>query len=122
MGAGDETRGGNAETEPPARASDRASFTRLADRSDAGRDRADSHAAGTPGGGTAVGGLAGTNIGDGDPSDAGLEHAMGSGNFDAAIEEDDAETSTYSGPSGGAVGGTPAGKRVAGGKARPATP
>ena len=31
--------------------------------------RADIHAAGTPGGGTAVGGLAGTNVGDGSPDD-----------------------------------------------------
>src|SRR5258708_3507364 len=37
----------------------------------------DSHAAGTAGGGTAVGGLAGTNIGRGDPDEADLEGAAG---------------------------------------------
>jgi RNA polymerase-binding transcription factor DksA len=85
----------------------------------AGRERdegeADVHAAGTAGGGTAVGGLAGTNIGDGGPSDAGLEQAMGSGNFDvrAAADQDD---EAYAGPSGGAVGGTPANKRASGGR------
>ena len=39
----------------------------------------DRHAAGTPGGGTAAGGLAGTNRGTGDPANADLEGAMGSG-------------------------------------------
>jgi RNA polymerase-binding transcription factor DksA len=80
-------------------------------------EKPDIHAAGTAGGGTAVGGLAGTNIGDGAPSGAGLEDAMGSGNFDA--EEADAEDNdAYAGASGGAVGGTPAGKRARGGRAR----
>lgn len=37
------------------------------------------HAAGTPAGGLASGGLAGTNAGDGSPENAGLEEAMGSG-------------------------------------------
>jgi RNA polymerase-binding transcription factor DksA len=78
-------------------------------------DMADVHAAGTAGGGTAVGGLAGTNIGDGAPTGAGLEDAMGSGNFDA--EEVDAEdNNAYAGLTGGAVGGTPAGKRASGGR------
>lgn len=86
----------------------------------------DSHAAGTPGGGTAVGGLAGTNVGAGEPEDADLESAMGSGTFDAAIEGEQApaqrktaeegESGGYSGHSGGAVGGTPANKRARGGK------
>jgi RNA polymerase-binding transcription factor DksA len=79
---------------------------------------ADIHAAGTPGGGTAVGGLAGTNTGEGDPADADLENAMGSGNFDVGLEDDDEETSAYAGSAGGAVGGTPAGKRAVGGKRR----
>ena len=75
----------------------------------------DVHAAGTAGGGTAVGGLAGTNIGAGTPGDAGLEEAMGSGNFD--VEQVDAEDNgAYAGISGGAVGGTPAGKRASGGR------
>jgi RNA polymerase-binding transcription factor DksA len=74
---------------------------------------ADVHAAGTAGGGTAVGGLAGTNIGDGAPDGAGLEDAMGSGNFDVGLEAEDPEA--YAGPSGGAVGGTPANKRAVNG-------
>jgi RNA polymerase-binding transcription factor DksA len=77
-------------------------------------EKPDVHAVGTAGGGTAVGGLAGTNIGDGAPSGAGLEDAMGSGNFDA--EEVDAEdNNAYAGPAGGAVGGTPTNKRARGG-------
>jgi RNA polymerase-binding transcription factor DksA len=84
---------------------------------DAGPDR-DVHAAGTAGGGTAVGGLAGTNLGDGAPSEADLEAAAGSGNFDVAIDGDEGDEvpQAYAGPSGGAVGGTPANKRAAGGK------
>ncbi len=82
------------------------------------RKEADIHAAGTAGGGTAEGGLAGTNIGEGDPDNADLDGAMGSGNHDIAIEEDDEPTVAYSGPAGGAVGGTPAGKRAVGGKTR----
>lgn len=88
-----------------------------------GRCGDDPHAAGTPGGGTAVGGLAGTNIGAGDPENADLESAMGSGNFDVALEGEQGEQPTaadtpdgYSGQSGGAVGGTPANKRATGGK------
>jgi RNA polymerase-binding transcription factor DksA len=48
------------------------------------RDRADlpfahdEHAAGTPGGGTSLGGLAGTNIGHGDPTIGDLDDASGS--------------------------------------------
>lgn len=88
-------------------------FTDLAARSV--RDHADVHAAGTPGGGSAIGGLAGTNVGGGDPDDADLENAMGSGNFDIE-KEDEEELDAYSGSGGGAVGGTPAGKRAVGGK------
>lgn len=76
----------------------------------------DTHAAGTPGGGSAVGGLAGTNVGGGDPADADLENAMGSGSYDVDIEEEGEDADAYSGPSGGAVGGTPAGKRTRGGR------
>lgn len=74
----------------------------------------DRHAVGTPGGGTAVGGLAGTTIGDGAPTGAGLEDAAGTGNFDVILEEEDSQE--YGGPSGGAVGGTPANKRARGGR------
>src|SRR5207244_11728348 len=73
----------------------------------------DVHAAGTPAGGTAAGGLAGTNIDDGSPNNADLEDALGSGIRDTAGEEED--ESAYSGPSGGAVGGTPAQGRARGG-------
>jgi len=83
------------------------------------RNQGDTHAVGTAGGGTAEGGLAGTNVGEGDPNNADLEGAMGSSTHDVAIEEDDEDTIAYSGPSGGAVGGTPAGKRSVGGKRRP---
>jgi len=73
--------------------------------------RGDVHAAGTAGGGTAVGGLAGGNEGDGDPVIAELDEATGSGNFD--VEDDRVDDRTpLSGRSGGAVGGTPAGKRA----------
>lgn len=72
----------------------------------------DIYAAGTAGGGTAVGGLAGTNIGHGDPEIADLQDAMGSGNFDIAEARDDAPNVPKSGRAGGAIGGTPAGKRT----------
>lgn len=82
------------------------------------RTQGDLHAVGTAGGGTAEGGLAGTDVGEGDPRNADLEGAMGSGTHDVAIEEDDDDKVAHSGPSGGAVGGTPAGKRAVGGKKR----
>jgi DnaK suppressor protein len=73
--------------------------------------RGDVHAAGTAGGGTSVGGLAGGTEGNGDPVVAELDEAAGSSFFDA--EDDRADDRTpRSGPSGGAVGGTPAGKRA----------
>jgi hypothetical protein len=71
------------------------------------------HAAGTPDGGSAVGGLGGTNVGDGAPENADLEAAMGSSDFDVALAEQDCPP--YSGRAGGAVGGTPAEKRAEGG-------
>jgi len=73
--------------------------------------RGDVHAAGTAGGGTAVGGLAGGNEGYGDPNVSELDEATASGNFD--VEDDRLDDNTpLSGPSGGAVGGTPARKRA----------
>ena len=72
--------------------------------------RGDVYAAGTAGGGTAVGGLAGSNEGDGDPFIAEIDEATGSGRFDADDDRVDDRTPT-SGRSGGAVGGTPARKR-----------
>jgi hypothetical protein len=80
---------------------------------DANANPSDPHAAGTPGGGTASGGLAGSNSGNGDPDETSLEAALGSGVHDTDGEE--AEEPGYAGPSGGAVGGTPAGGRVRGG-------
>jgi len=71
----------------------------------------DVHAAGTAGGGTAVGGMAGGTEGHGDPRMAEVEDATGSSHFD---QEDDRGNGTtpLSGPSGGAVGGTPVFKRA----------
>ena len=84
----------------------------------------DTHAAGTPGGGAASGGLAGTNIGGGSPRDAGLEDAMGDGTADEpddTAEEDQPEA--FADVSGGAVGGTPANTRARGGRTNaPAKP
>jgi DnaK suppressor protein len=89
----------------------------LAPKSRAGRDANDGHASGTPGGGSALGGLAGTNFGDGEPDGESLESAMGSGSFDVADESDlPAPNDAYSGPSGGAIGGSPANKRITGGR------
>lgn len=79
---------------------------------DLGADRADTHAAGTPGGGSAVGGLAGTNVGSGAPDGADLESAMGSGTFDD--DDIEADLPAEAGHTGGAVGGTPANKRATG--------
>lgn len=85
-----------------------------------GSARGDTHAVGTPGGGTAVGGLAGTNIGDGSPAEANLEEAMGTGTADAPVDADgEDQPQAFSGSSGGAVGGTPANKRSRGGQIDP---
>jgi len=73
--------------------------------------RGDVYAAGTAGGGTAVGGLAGSNQGNGEPVVAEVDDATGSGNFD--IDDDRVDDHTpQSGFTGGAVGGTPARKRA----------
>jgi DnaK suppressor protein len=78
-------------------------------RSGDGRELADS-AAGTAGGGTAAGGLAGTNHGAGDPEDVDLEQATASGRFNPESEDPDAP---YSGSSAGTIGGAPANGRGA---------
>jgi RNA polymerase-binding transcription factor DksA len=83
---------------------------------DLGRGPADTHAAGTPGGGSAIGGLAGTNIGSGAPVEISLEKAMGGALDDESEGDDEAMPEAFSGRSGGAVGGTPANKRAKGGK------
>lgn len=74
----------------------------------------DVHAAGTAGGGTEVGGLAGSNIGHGDPVEQELEAASGGGGVDAKQSQARAKEVPQSGRGGGAVGGTPAGKRTHG--------
>jgi DnaK suppressor protein len=72
-----------------------------------------SHAVGTPGGGSAVGGLAGSNAGYGNPDIEDLEEAMANGEFDRRAPRDEPEETTpRAGRAGGAVGGTPAGKRT----------
>ena len=55
------------------------------DRRRRGR-RGDVHAVGDAGGGTAWGGLGGSNIGHGDPTIANLQDAAGSGSSEAAEE------------------------------------
>jgi DnaK suppressor protein len=75
------------------------------------RDTGDVHAAGEAGGGTAIGGIAGTNIGRGEPMLGEIEEATGSGNFDISDARNDDPDEPRSGRGGGAVGGTPANKR-----------
>jgi hypothetical protein len=78
-----------------------------------GSGAGDRYMAGTPAGGTEVGGLAGTNIGDGAPGNADIEEAMF--DTDDEVAGDEPNTPPYSGKAGGAVGGTPAEGRVTGG-------
>lgn len=49
---------------------------------------ADTHAVGTPGGGDALGGLAGSNVGHGDPQVSELEDSMGSGTHEPSNEKE----------------------------------
>ena len=86
-------------------------FTDIESDEGVGHGDPDIHAAGTAGGGTAVGGLAGTNIGRGNPRGNDLERATGSGQFDAEDGLTEDGLSPIAGHSGGAVGGTPTGKR-----------
>jgi RNA polymerase-binding transcription factor DksA len=80
----------------------------------------DVHATGTPGGGTASGGLAGTNVGGGSPDTVALEAAMGTGIDDSPVDTDNEDLpEALAGPSGGAVGGTPANKRSKVTKSKP---
>jgi hypothetical protein len=64
-------------------------------------------------GGSAVGGLAGTNVGHGEPENADIDAAGGGGDFERTL--DAAQEQAYAGRSGGADGRTPANKRVRGG-------
>jgi hypothetical protein len=70
--------------------------------------------AGTPLGGTSVGGLAGSNYGEGTTNADEASDAFGVGIGDNVGKEEDGPP--FAGRSGGAVGGTPADKRVTGGK------
>lgn len=74
----------------------------------------DRYAAGTPGGGSEYGGMAGSNEGDGSPEECELEEVMGSGIHEPEAEGD----APYGGFTGGAVGGTPAEGRSTGGRIR----
>ncbi len=69
-------------------------------------------AAGTAGGGLAEGGLAGSNLGDGSPDEAELEEATAAGIYDDLGNEEGEADEPQAGHAGGAVGGTPAGKRA----------
>jgi RNA polymerase-binding transcription factor DksA len=71
----------------------------------------DVHAAGTAGGGTAVGGLAGTNIGHGDPSIADLQDATGSSGFDREDARDENGPVPHSSRDGAAISRSPKNKR-----------
>jgi RNA polymerase-binding transcription factor DksA len=79
----------------------------------------DTHASRTPGGGTARGGPAGTNIGTRSPRVADLEAALGNGRADAPNDTKEEHPEARSGATGGAVGGTPAHKRARRGRAHP---
>src|SRR5262249_26261216 len=92
-------------------ATTRASDRDLRPGEPAERVPAGDEAVGTPGGGTEVGGLAGTNIDEGSPRNADLEQAMASD--DRGPESED-EGPPYAGHAGGAAGGSPAGKRPSG--------
>ncbi|HEX4130557.1 MAG TPA: hypothetical protein VHZ24_10965 [Pirellulales bacterium] len=83
-------------------------------RGPAGSAAGDPHAVGETMGGGPLGGLAGTNVGDGSPENADIDAAAGSGDFDA--RGDVAEEDAYSGHAGGAVGGSIANQRARGGR------
>ena len=68
------------------------------DRDSVQQQSVDIHAAGTPGGGTAVGGLAGSNAGYGEPEIEQLEEAMASGLFDRERPIDEPEETPKAGP------------------------
>jgi len=68
-------------------------------RRTSGMDRGDQHAIGTAGGGTALGGLAGSNSGHGDPDVSELEDATGSSSYDARGEDDLSEMQGRNEPS-----------------------
>lgn len=67
----------------------------------------DRHAAGTPGGGSALGGLAGINGGSGAPDTDDLEEAMGSGIYDDDEKHQSDEDNPYAEDPTVATGGPP---------------
>jgi hypothetical protein len=83
-----------------------------APRGEPGSAAGEVHAQGTPGGGTSEGGLGGTNLGAGGAADVDLEDNLGTGIHDDLGNEEEREP--QSGHAGGAVGGTPVGKRASG--------
>jgi hypothetical protein len=99
---------GGMSTRAPHRAGQRADELLPGQNSNSGPDR---HGAGTAGGGLASGGLAGTNSGDGEPDEKLIDEALGSGEADNSGDRV-ADDEPQSGRTGGAVGGTPAGKRT----------
>jgi hypothetical protein len=77
-----------------------------------GAGAGDQHLQGAPGGGTARGGLGGTNLGDGTADDVEIERGLGVGIEDDSGDRDFEENEPAAGRGGGAVGGTPANKRA----------
>lgn len=71
----------------------------------------DVHAAGTAGGGTALGGLAGTNIGHGDPSIADLQDATGSSDFDREDARDESGPVPHAARNGSPISRSPKNQR-----------
>lgn len=74
----------------------------------------DRHAAGTPGGGTALGGLAGINGGSGAPDTDDLEEAMGSGIHDDDEHQQSDEDNPYADDPTVTTGGPPLSARTQG--------
>jgi hypothetical protein len=100
---------GTEPTKPPRRAGQRRD--ELVPGEDSGEAARDVGAAGTPGGGAAAGGMGGTNAPDRESDGAELQKAMASGRHDHSGDRSVSDE-PQSGRAGGAVGGTPAGKRV----------
>jgi len=105
-----ETMAGEAEARRGARRPRRANYADVEPEDTSRGEAGDPHAAGTPGGGTEAGGLAGSNEGHGDPDLDELDRAAGGG----AREKDPGPGGRVprAGRAGGAVGGSPAGKRA----------
>ncbi len=89
-------------------------FTDVEPANRAERGVRDQYAAGEPGGGSALGGLAGSNAGYGDPEVGELRDAMARGDLDDETIEPEEKLTPQGGTTGGAVGGTPARKRARG--------